>query len=535
MNKISISEEYFHELYPDDKELYDLLTTKPESEEDLVKHYLVSKLWRLNNLYTITDKHGEPIPFRMNKAQFRVYAAYLKHPRLIILKSRQQGISTFWLLFFFDDAIFKSHLDLGLMAQGLDEAATLLERVKFSWNMMNQSVLNYINRKKVKENTKEYSFNNHSNIFIRTSFRSATLQGLHISEYGKICNISPKKAKETKTGTLQTIAPGNPCVIESTAEGDNDFKAMWDKAERIQTLGRQFAGKDFYPVFLSWLDDPTCVEEVDQIPDEDALAYFESLEKKGLQLSREQKNFWIAQYNEIGGDIYQEYPATAQEAFRAARDGTYWAKKYVELVVRRDRRRAHLHEPRLPVYVTVDSGRHDYFVFNFWQVYENQVRTIGEFWFFGEQLKYYAEYLKNEVPKDWDWRSGVVYLPHDFGVTDISRDDNKTREEVFNDHGIKNTYVLPKAGVSDTIELVRDMLQDYYIDETCEYLESCILNYSKKFDEKLQKWTDEVQKSKYNHGADTIRYQAQAYYMFHRSSDYDAFEDFHEVADGIAL
>lgn len=534
--KVRISQERFEELFPNDVELYDLLTTKPETEEDLFKYYLSSKLWRLNNLYTIINKQGEPVPFKMNEAQFKVYSTYLKHSRMLILKSRQQGISTFWLVFFFDDAIFQSNLNIGLMAQGADEASTLLERVKFAWDMMNSGVLAAVGRKKVRDNTREYTFNNHSTIFIRTSFRSATLQGLHISEYGKICNESPKKAKETKTGTLQTIAPGNVAVIESTAEGDNDFKAMWDKAMRLYKSGRQFAGKDFYPLFLSWLEDPSCREDIDQVPDEEALQYFAHLESQGLKLTREQKNFWIAQYNELGGDIYQEYPATPEEAFRAARDGTFWAKKYLELVVQRNHRKVGLHDHHLPVYVTVDSGRHDYFVFCFWQVHDNQVRIIGEFWHHGEQLKYYADYLKNEIPKNWHWKDGVVYLPHDFAVKDISRDDGLSREEVFNEHGIENTYVLPRQDISDSIESVRHLMPSLYIEEECEYLENCFLNYSKKWDEKLQKWIDEVAKSKYNHGADTIRYMAQAYYSFHHIREVDENEEFTPGQhDGIAL
>src|SRR5690606_16882436 len=107
---------------------------------------------------------------------------------------------------------------------------------------------------------------------------------------------------------------------------------------------------------------------------------FEHLQSQGFQLTRTQKNFWVMQYNELGGDIYQEYPATPEEAFRASRDGTYWSKKYLEYVVRRDRRRAYLHDPHLPVYVFVDSGRHDYFVFLFVQFFNNTARLIGEFW-----------------------------------------------------------------------------------------------------------------------------------------------------------
>src|SRR5690606_21526983 len=94
--RISISEEEFKEIYPEHlHDLYYLLVTRPETEEEFLEFYLPSKLWRLNNLYTIVNKHGESVPFVMNKSQHKVYAASLIHSRIIILKSRQQGISTF--------------------------------------------------------------------------------------------------------------------------------------------------------------------------------------------------------------------------------------------------------------------------------------------------------------------------------------------------------------------------------------------------------------------------------------------------------
>jgi len=75
----------FERIFPEDGDIYDLLTTKPRTFEELVTKYLPSKLWRLNNLYSIIDKLGDPIPFKMNRAQFKVYAKTLEHPRVIIL------------------------------------------------------------------------------------------------------------------------------------------------------------------------------------------------------------------------------------------------------------------------------------------------------------------------------------------------------------------------------------------------------------------------------------------------------------------
>jgi len=232
-NLLRITEQDFNELYPDLVGWYNHFNQPPPhdiSREDFEQYYLSSKLWRINNVYTVINKEGTPVIFRMNRAQHVVYAAARNHPRVIILKSRQQGISTFWLVSFFDDCMFGKTLSVGLMAQGTDEATTLLERVKILWDNLDDGVKQFAGVRVVKDNTKEYGFSNGCTMFIRVSFRSTTLQRLHISEFGKIANANPTRAKETKTGTLQALGKGNAGIIESTAEGRNDFKLMWDSA-----------------------------------------------------------------------------------------------------------------------------------------------------------------------------------------------------------------------------------------------------------------------------------------------------------------
>lgn len=510
------------------------LTTTPKNPEDLVRNYLPSKLWRLNNLYKIVDKFGERRTFVMNRSQFIVHAASQIHSRLLVLKSRQQGISTFELIDSFDDAIFRSTLNNGLMAQGTDEASTLLERTKFLWDEMPEPVKDFLKRKVLKDNSKEFTFNNKSTIFIRTSFRSATLQRLHISEYGKIANKYPDRARETKTGTLQTIAKGNRITIESTAEGHNDFKLMWDEAWKLFKSGGQFAPKDFYPVFLSWLEDPDCNEEMDQevLPEHEE--YFDYLEKElKIQLTRTQKNFWIMQYRELAGDIYQEYPATPEEAFRASKDGTYWSKPYMVKVIRNGQKRPHLYDPNLPVYVTVDAGMHDYFVFVFFQVFEKSIRIIGEFFHNNEVLGYYAKYLLEEIPKEWQIET--VYLPHDFGVRELGAEESgMTRQDQFALLGVTNTEILPKYAKANGIELVRTEMSNIYIDESCEYLDKCFMGYSKKWDKKLLKWSDEDEKTEERHGADALRYMVEIVISTLRLDQFIGPQDAN-TADGIAL
>ena len=192
---------------------------KPKSVADFNK-VDCNKLWRLNNLYHIQEKKTfKRIKFVMNTAQHLVYRDSLIHPRLIILKSRQQGISTLWLISFFDDCIFNNDYSIGLMAYTAPDAEQLLKKVKFTWKHLPQRILELTKLKIEEDNKSSVSFNNGSTIRISTSFRSASLSRFHLSEFGKISAINPQKAKEALTGSLQTLGKGNKIIIEIYCNG----------------------------------------------------------------------------------------------------------------------------------------------------------------------------------------------------------------------------------------------------------------------------------------------------------------------------
>lgn len=521
MTNLTITEEQFNNIYPDLKGQYGKFNNPPPagiSDKEFEEQYLKSKLWRLNNLYYVINKDGKLVKFRMNLAQHKVYGASRQHPRVIILKSRQQGISTFWLIAYFDDAIFAPFLNIGMMAQGKAEAGTLLERTKLLWEMLPQAVKDFVGVRLLKDNANEYSFSNKSTIFIRVSFRSTTLQRLHVSEMGKIANQAPGRAKEVKTGTLQALGRGNTGVIESTAEGDNMFKEMWDQAE-VAFYSGQMSEKDFNPVFLSWVDDPDCNESVDQAIDEEAAKYFTELEAKlskkegrPVALTRQQKNFWVVQRRELGAELFQEYPATPEEAFMAIRDGTYWNRQFQELVVRRERVIPGLYDENLPVDVYLDIGVEDYCVMGFKQWYRGEYRIIDEYWNQGYDL---AHYMDEAMSRGYNIRS--IRFPHDISVREYSGGNSgqgglaRTRLDIAREKVRKEGWnvqlaVVTKCAITDGIEGVRRIMPNLFIDPKCKYLIQCFQKYTREYDEKLQAWKSTEVHDEYSHGAAMLRY-----------------------------
>ena len=543
---LSITPAQFESIYQGSVDI-DIFRTSPTTDEELVTKYFSCKLWRLNNLYTIVDKKGNRTLFNMNLAQHVVYAASLQHARLVILKSRQQGISTFWLVAFLDEALVNPDFKIGLMAQGQSEAGTLLERTELAWETINPVLLSILGVSRVKDNSSEQGFSNNSTLFIRTSFRSTTLQGLHVSELGKIAKTYPDRAKEVKTGTLQAIQPGNTVAIESTAEGDNLFKDLWDAAVEAEAKvlrlnggvlplkgsGKpSFAGEDFKPVFLSWVDDPDCWQEEPEEPSQTQLDYFDSIEQDlGIKLSVEQRNFWVSKYRTLGEDIKQEYPTTPEEAFTKANDGAYYAALFLRYVLKRGRIKPQLYDENLPTHAFLDLGMSDTFVIIYVQVWQEgntpSYRIIDEYTRSGEGLAHYVDQL-NSVP----YNIARVYCPHDIEVRELST--GKSRKARLRELGVTNIVVLKRTSIEAGIEQVRRMIPHLWIDSRCTYIKGCLQNYSKDWDGKLQVWKSSPRHDKWSHGADCLRGFAISNLKY-IASDTNNTRDAASVSGGVAI
>lgn len=518
LKALCVSSDYWYlHISPDEfMEIYDglpviksrhLFERPPMSDVDAVENYFTSKLWRLNNWYGIRDKFGTPLKFNMNRAQHLVYATFLRHPRIIILKSRQQGISTFWLVTFFDDAVTIDNMNIGLMAQDKDAASDLLERVDWAWDDMAPVVTDFLNIKRIVNNSKETSFSNGSKIYVRTSFRSGTLQRLHISELGKIANKYPEKARETNTGSLQAIKAGNPVIIESTAEGrDNMFAHKWKNA--VEHVGNRSL-MHFIPLFLSWVDDPDCRVDIPVYITAKDKEYIEMVERDlNIKLDREQKWWAAAKRDELGEDFDREYPYNPESAFSLARDGTYYGAEFKKL---RDAGRIapDIFEPVLKVTVSFDIGMSDGMALLFWQEDttvsgQRQVRLIDSYINSGEGLHHYVEVLKER-----NYKYERFVLPHDAKKRELGA--NASISQQLKDLGLKKQKVLPREDVLGGIQAVRAMIPSLWIARGVghnDYVIQAFENYTKEWDSNRGVWKDKPRHDEWSDPMDSVRYYA---------------------------
>lgn len=200
----------------------------------------------IENELTIIDKTGTEIDFELNDMQRRfVQEATGKD---IILKGRQMGFSSFILGAFTKDFIFKENSLSVVIADIADNAQDLLARVK-----------HYIKAFETANNTKvplkynsKYELQNAFNgaryiigTAENTEFgRSKTITNLHMSEAAFY-----KHFRKLHASAGTALTPTGRFVVETTANGFNEFKSFWDESVLGETgfKAHFYTSHGFYP------------------------------------------------------------------------------------------------------------------------------------------------------------------------------------------------------------------------------------------------------------------------------------------------
>ena len=275
-------------------------------------------------------------PFLLNAAQRKLYNVALKQReagrgvRIIILKARQMGFSTLTEALLFFSCVTRKGVNALVVAHREDATANLFrmsrlfydelpeeERPMLSASNSRELVFDNPDRKERAENPGLGSRLRCATAGGKGVGRSDTLQCVHISEYAFWPSAGAGKA-ETLTGILQAVPsdPATMVIIESTANGYEDFKERWDAA----TAGEN----DFEAVFFAWFENPEYAMEpvpgTEWTPEERRMAELYSLTEAQLQWRR-----WCIA-NNCGGreDTFRrEYPSCPEEAFRDSGVGVF--------------------------------------------------------------------------------------------------------------------------------------------------------------------------------------------------------------------
>jgi hypothetical protein len=261
----------------------------------------------------IRPKMGALTPMTLNPAQLKLHQiveeqkARTGRVRVIVLKARQLGVSTFVAARFFHKTLFGEGLRTYIASHEKRASSNLFQIVRRFYDHLPPEIKPATSASSAEELIFQKS---DSGYLVGTASyegtgRSATSQLLHCSETAFWLELEQNFASLIQT---TPDLDETEIVVESTACGFNEFYTLWRKAEA--------GDSEFLPVFLPWSLDPQYRrrpdegEEIELTSEERALASLHKLDDEQILWRR-------AKISQLGSEIYfrQEYPLTAAEAF----------------------------------------------------------------------------------------------------------------------------------------------------------------------------------------------------------------------------
>jgi hypothetical protein len=305
-------------------------------------------LWRLQHLYYIMTKDGQKKRFKLNKAQLHFFNNYLSlgYKKIVILKSRQLGMTTLISLYFLDQVIFRPNSEALQIAHTLKDASEIFNRkIVYAIKNLPNPIKEVLDISQAKANRQQFSYpdGSVSAIGVSNSARSGTFSvGVHISELGKLAKLYQGRAEEIVTGTLPAVPVGGQAIIESTAEGASGlfyeiFMGSWKIRDDITPA---MSRAHFKPVFYNWTWD---TEEIEAASVDGLISVYQmeecEIDWKEYQienaLSDKEINFYYLKYINANKDVdklHQEYPTHPMEAFLSSGSPYFNSRKAAQFL-----------------------------------------------------------------------------------------------------------------------------------------------------------------------------------------------------------
>lgn len=470
-------------------------------EIETLKEKLGDRKWRLNNLYFVKDENGNKVLFKMNPVQEAL------HDNLwffnIVPKARQLGITTFFAILYLDQVLFSQNKTAGIVAHRQEDMKKIFKnKIRFAWDNLHPWLRAKIGEPNTDSaNELTWPAPHGGSIFVSMTTRGGTVQFLHISEFGYICQRFPDKAEEIVTGAINSVHSGNMVSIESTAAGrEGYFYDFCMEAEKNKKENRTLTEMDWKLFFFPWyLDERYTLPNADFLFTSEDNVYFKSLkEKYKIDLTDGQKRWYVKKKQLNKDKVYAEFPSTLDEAFSVSAEGSYYAKEMSKVYQER-RIQVLPYDPAVKVDTFWDLGVNDFMVIIFAQTVGATIRIIDLYYNHGEGLAHYVKVMEEKK-----YRYGKHVFPHDINVKDMST--GFTRKQKLYELGLTNVIVAPKLGIEDGIERVRAIFPRFYFDEekTLKLYEA-LGNYRKEWDAKLGVFKDTARHDENSHFADAVR------------------------------
>ena len=285
-------------------------------------------VWRLQNLYLIKAKDSRTTRLKLNNIQKLLLKdiwpelSLGKAVRSLILKFRQGGVSTFFLLLHLDRTIFNRNITTGILADLRENLGYLFEIIRFAHESMPERY-----RPKLGSDSKsELTFPEiGSKIMVSLTFKATALHGLHVSEAAYIDRTDLERS-------LAACAPDAWVTKESTANGYNTFRDDWLQAGELGKPG----------LFLPWpLQEEYRIPGLglcDDLPPlsrtQGEVRFAESmLSGYGITMDDAQFRYRRQKMRELRGLFQQEMAESSQGCFLAS-GGVYFDGNKIGVLIR---------------------------------------------------------------------------------------------------------------------------------------------------------------------------------------------------------
>ena len=228
-------------------------------------------------------------------------------------------------------------------------------------------------------------------------------------------------------------------------------------------------------------------------------SYFKELQDKGINLSDEQKKWYIKKASILGEDVKREYPSTPDEAFEVNTAGLYYAIP-ISIARYQNRIRNIPFDRTVKVHTAWDLGFRDATCILFFQIMGREIHLIDFVEKTGTSIAEFAKILHSK-----EYVYGSHLAPHDIKVHELS--SGVSRFDTAAKLGIPFSLV-PDLSIADGIDMVRNMFPRLYFHNSQPVLDMVrhIENYSQKWDRTVGQWSGRPDHSPHSHCADALRY-----------------------------
>lgn len=310
-------------------------------------------IWKVieNFLWVKDQDTDEYVHFRLRYAQKMLYVELLKQSlngrpmRQDVLKARQLGFSTLIAGIIFVVACFRKNTRCIVMADIEEHASNIFEIYQNFYNNLDRSLPNYEEIRQFEEENphqrhpsslkpeiarkrsgRRLDWTNGSSIQVivvgENAGRSGSYTMVHSSETAFQATL-----KKTNRALFKTVSINNPqsmIFIETTANGFNDYKRMWD--EHVSK------GGIFHALFVPWFKNPDYTYEVPngRLPTLEPWIYRKW--KMHPEITEEQIMWYWMRYSEdldVDGTL-QEYPWDPTDSFISSGKSIFDQKKLTE-------------------------------------------------------------------------------------------------------------------------------------------------------------------------------------------------------------